>query len=225
MAANGLHGLTAEVVFVGGAVLELLVTDRAAAPIRPTVDVDVIAEIVTYADYVAFSERLRALDFSEDSRPNAPLCRWIQGDLTLDVMPVSAAALGFGNRWYRGAMESAQSITLTSGASIRVIAAPFFLGTKMEAFRSRGARDYLMSHDLEDFVSVIEGRETLLDEMQEAPADLKEYLAEAAGELLAEPRFLDALPAYLPGDAISQRRVSVILERLRFMSQTIRRAN
>ncbi len=48
-----------EIVFVGGITLGLLITDEAAAPIRGTTDVDVIAEIVTYADYIVFSERLR----------------------------------------------------------------------------------------------------------------------------------------------------------------------
>jgi hypothetical protein len=56
-----------EVVFVGGSTLDLIVTDEAAAPIRGTVDVDVIAEITTYPDYVVFSERLRELGFSEDT--------------------------------------------------------------------------------------------------------------------------------------------------------------
>jgi hypothetical protein len=55
-----------EIVFVGGATLGLLITDEAAAPIRGTTDIDVIAEIVTYADYIAFSER--NLDLSMSSR-------------------------------------------------------------------------------------------------------------------------------------------------------------
>jgi hypothetical protein len=37
-----------EIVFVGGVPLGLLITDEAAAPIRGTTDVDVIAEAVTY---------------------------------------------------------------------------------------------------------------------------------------------------------------------------------
>jgi hypothetical protein len=36
-----------EIVFVGGVILGLLITDAAAAPIRGTIDVDVIAEIAT----------------------------------------------------------------------------------------------------------------------------------------------------------------------------------
>ena len=49
---------------MGGVTLGLL-TDEAAAPIRGTTDVDVIAKIVTYADYIAFSERLRRAEESE----------------------------------------------------------------------------------------------------------------------------------------------------------------
>jgi hypothetical protein len=65
-----------EIVFVGGVTLELLITDKAAAPIRGTNDVDVIAEIVTYADYIAFSERLRKAHFTEDAgeKPLGNLC-------------------------------------------------------------------------------------------------------------------------------------------------------
>ena len=67
---------------------------------------------------------------------------------------------------------------------IRVITAPFFLGTKMEAFTGRDRMDFQASHDLEDFVAVIEGRETLLKEIAESPLDLQDYLAEA-GQITA----------------------------------------
>jgi len=70
-----------EIVFVGGVTLGLLITDEAAAPIRGTTDVDVIAEIVTYADYIAFSERLRQAHFIEDTDLT---CRWHNGTLNLD---------------------------------------------------------------------------------------------------------------------------------------------
>lgn len=100
-----------------------------------------------------------------------------------------------------------------------MITAPFFLGTKMEAFYGRGENDYYMSHDLEDFIAVIEGREQLLEELAEAPIDLRDYLAEVTASLLGNARFLEALPGYVPGDPISQRRVSIILERLNNMAR------
>jgi hypothetical protein len=60
-AARLLRPLLADLVFVGGTVTGLLITDEAAAPPRPTLDVDAIAEITSYAEYASFGDRLRAL--------------------------------------------------------------------------------------------------------------------------------------------------------------------
>jgi len=46
-AANALRPLLPEIVFVGGCATGLLITDPAAAPVRRTYDVDVIAEITS----------------------------------------------------------------------------------------------------------------------------------------------------------------------------------
>ena len=46
-------------MFVGGSVAGLLITDEAAGEPRSTLDVDVIAEITSYAAYASFGERLR----------------------------------------------------------------------------------------------------------------------------------------------------------------------
>ncbi len=64
-AARRLAPFLEEIAFVGGVTLGLLITDATAAPIRGTNDVDVIAEIITYADYIALSERLRQANFDK----------------------------------------------------------------------------------------------------------------------------------------------------------------
>ena len=74
--------------------------------------------------------------------------------------------------------------------------------------------DFQGSHDLEDFVAVIEGRETLLEEIAESPKALKDYLAEAAKSLLAESRFLDVLPGFV----LDSDRVPLIEERLAWIA-------
>ncbi len=114
-AAQKLRPLLPEIVFVGGCATGLLISDPGAAPVSRTYDVDVISEIVSYADYAAFSERLRALGFTEDSREGAPLCRWQHGELALDVMPLDASILGFSNRWYADALRTAVGVELPSG--------------------------------------------------------------------------------------------------------------
>jgi predicted nucleotidyltransferase len=155
-AAEKLRPLLPEIVFVGGCATGLLISDPGAATVRRTYDVDVISEIVSYADYAVFSERLRALGFTEDSREGAPLCRWQHGELVLDVMPLDASILGFSNRWYADALRTAVEVELPSGLRLKAITAPYFLGTKIEAFRGRGHDDYFASHDLEDFITVID---------------------------------------------------------------------
>lgn len=108
-AARLLKPLLSEVVFVRGSTTALLITDKAAAEVRPTYDVDAIAEIGSYAAYADFSERLRKLGFSEDISEGAPICRWRHKKTILDIMPLDKKILGFSNRWYRPAMDSAGS--------------------------------------------------------------------------------------------------------------------
>ena len=126
------------------------------------------------------------------------------------MLALNEEVLGFTNIWYESALRHAFTVTLPNGQPIRVITAPFFLGTKMEAFRGRGKMDFQASHDLEDFVAVIEGRDSLFQEVADSPQELRRYLAEAAKSLLAEPRFLDVLPGFV----LDSERVPLIQERL-----------
>jgi hypothetical protein len=215
--ANRLGPLLGEVVFVGGCTTELFITDEAAAEVRPTFDVDVIAEITSYAGYAKFSERLRALGFREDISRGAPVCRWLIEEMKLDVMPIEERILGFTNRWYRAAMDAAQETELQTGLHILVVTAPYFLATKLEAFRGRGRGDYANSHDLEDLLTVIDGRETIVQEVAGTPA-LRSYIAEQFREFLETPAFLDALPGYLLPDVSSQARVPILRGRIQQMA-------
>jgi predicted nucleotidyltransferase len=215
--AKRLGPILREVVFVGGCTTALLITDEAAAEVRPTFDVDVIAEITTYAGYAAFSERLQALGFREDSSKGAPLCRWLIDAIKLDVMPLEEKILGFTNRWYRAAMEAAQEIALEPELRIRVVTAPYFVATKLEAFSGRGRGDYAGSHDLEDLLTVIDGRAAIVQEIANV-ASLRSYIAEQFLALLKTPAFLDALPGHLLPDPISQARLPVLRERVEAIS-------
>jgi hypothetical protein len=129
-------------------------------------------------------------------------------------MPLDPKILGFSNRWYKPAMKAAEILTLEPSLRVRRITAPYFLATKLEAFHGRGARDYFASHDLEDVVSVIDGRSELAADVLAAPNDLRAYLAWELRDLIREPRFVDALAGYLLPDGASQARVPIILRRM-----------
>ena len=213
-----------EVVFVGGCATGLLLTRERPERIRITEDVDIVAQALTAHDYHALEQRVRAQGFSNDMRPGAPICRWVYGSVTVDVMPTVKDILGFANRWYPMAIDTATTVVLPSGTAIRLIAAPVFIATKLEAFNDRGRDadgqpDYLGSHDLEDIITVTDRRPELLDECRTAHEELRAYLAHSFARLLADPDFQSALAGHLPGDAFSQRRLTGLRDTLQKLSQ------
>jgi predicted nucleotidyltransferase len=213
--AVALAGVGTPVVFVGGAAVELLVTDKAAPAPRPTDDVDVVIEAATYAAYAKLGQNLRDRGFREDTREGAPTCRWIVDGVTVDVMPAPFDLLGFNNRWAPSAFALASDHDLGDGVRIRVPSAPVLLAMKLEALASGTRGDLRESRDLEDVVALLDGRPTLVDEVLHAPAELQDFLRERAMVLLADPSITEVLAGHLPGDSASQGRVPLLLARLR----------
>ncbi|MES9818901.1 MAG: hypothetical protein ABW155_19920 [Candidatus Thiodiazotropha sp.] len=209
-----LGALSNEMVFLGGCATGLLITDKAAPPLRVTKDVDTIVEATTLAAYQRFSEKLRKQGFREDTSDGAPLCRWVADEVTLDVMPTDSRILGFGNRWYESALKHAEVTTLPSGRNIRIVTAPYFLSTKMEAFDGRGRGDYLLSHDIEDMIAVLDGRPEIVDEVQTADQELIENVRARFAQLLSDNRFIAALSGHMPSDQASQARIGLVIDRI-----------
>ena len=129
-------------------------------------------------------------------------------------MPLDEKILGFSSRWYRAAMESPATARLSEGLEIRTVTGPFFIATKLDAFKSRGQGDFFGSHDLEDLISVVDGRPALVTEVRAGAVELRVYVRAEIDGLLGTPGFLDALPGYLLPDAASQSRVGIVLRRL-----------
>lgn len=81
------------VVFVGGMIRGLLVTDPAASAARPTDDVDLILDVPSRHAYYKLGEELRALGFQEAMvDEDAPICRWIIDGVRADIMPIDPAS-------------------------------------------------------------------------------------------------------------------------------------
>jgi len=217
LAVEKLGKICDEMVFLGGSTTGLLITDQASPPVRETKDVDVIVEVTTHAEYYQLSEKLKKLGFKEDQSKDAPLCRWVMEGVILDVMPTDSKILGFSNVWYPIAMKEAVEIELPNGNKIKVVTAPYFLATKLEAFYGRGNGDYFLSHDLEDLISVVDGRPETIDEVRQSNEDVKNYLSEKISVLLNDSRFIEALPGKVPGDESSQLRIPIIIERLNML--------
>jgi predicted nucleotidyltransferase len=209
--AVALGSLREAVVFVGGCAAGLLITDTARPVVRATQDVDVVAEVHSKIAYYQLCDQLRALGFKEDDNGSV-ICRWRFQGLMVDVMPPIEGILGFSNRWYPSTLQSAESVVLPNGLSIRLINAPHFIATKIEAFYGRGAGDF-SHHDIEDIVNVFDGRPELAVEIQRQSLELQDYLREEIEDFLFDAEFQECLPQHFrPYD---QGRIAVVIERMR----------
>lgn len=183
---HALQELNDEVVYVGGATVSLY-ADRAVNDIRPTDDIDVIVEVVNYNQRQQLEDRLRDKGFANDVESGI-ICRYKVKGIIVDIMPTDDPSIGFHNKWYPAGFENSVSCALDESVTIKILTAPYFLATKLEAFKSRGGGDGRISHDFEDIVFVLENRKALWEELDTCDTPLKTYLITEFEELLANPR-------------------------------------
>lgn len=212
--ADRLGGLGLDYAFLGGSIVNLLLDNPEISPARPTDDVDVVLETVTAQRYSEVEAKLRGLGFNHDMREHAPKCRWVLGNLTVDIMPVEGGFLGLNTAWFKEALASATEREFLR-TKLRLVSPVAFLATKYVAFLDRGAGDYYASHDVEDFVTVIDGREDIVAEVNTTPASMRRYVIDSIKSLISTEAFNEALPGHLPPDRASQQRLSGLRRKLR----------
>ncbi len=213
--ASALGGALCErLVFVGGSVAGLLLDDPAAGEVRATIDVDAIVQARLGA-FHAVEEQVAQRGFVRDV-DSGVICRWRHRDsgIVFDLMPVDDDVLGFSNRWYPHAMQTAELHDLGDGLRIRSIAAPVFVATKLEAFATRGRGDVLASHDLEDILNVVEGRPGLGEELRASDPALRAAVQAQFHALLARADFTENLAGLVSDPDMA----ATVLSRLRGMA-------
>lgn len=213
--AEALGELRDEVVFVGGAVAGLLITDPLAEGVRATRDVDAVVD-AGRAQFHQVEARVAAAGFIPDMDAGV-ICRWIHraSGVLFDIMPIETDVLGFSNAWYRYAAESAVLVDLGDGHAIRAANSVAFVATKLEAFRNRGQSDVLSSHDLEDVLNIVDGREALVAELADAPPDVQAFIRSTLGEILGSDDFANALPGLIS----EPERAYLVLDRLQALAR------
>jgi predicted nucleotidyltransferase len=198
-------------VFVGGCTTGLLITDDfSKEEVRYTDDVDLIINVVGHAQWAELQNQLRNKGFMESMEDDV-ICRMRLGDLKVDFMPDDEDILGFSNQWYAKGLELAQDYSLADDLTIKLLTPPFFVATKLEAYLGRGDDDPLASHDLEDILNLVDGREELVEEIEATDEDVRNYIAEQIGLLLEHRNFDYAVQGITRGD---KDRASLIFERL-----------
>ena len=198
--ANKLGNLNDRVVYVGGGIIELLLDKEYVLKPRMSEDVDTIIEIYTRGEYSKVEAQLRKIGFKHvipAQHEKTVICRFVIDDVTLDIMPTKTDILGFSNIWYEDAFKNAISYPLEENLDIKLVTAPYLLATKFEAFLGRGENNFHHSHDLEDMISVIDGRKSIVNEIQHEHIELQNYLSEQFSKIVNDLEFINALPGHL----------------------------
>lgn len=208
--ARALKDFCNEVVFVGGATTILYVDDPQQSVPRATRDVDCVVEATTSIEYHKAEERMRSLGFKHLVEKGAPICRWNNGPLIVDLMPSEQRVLGFANRWYPEGVRSSERRTLPDGAEVRVFRLPFFVASKLEALLERGMKDLLVSQDLEDILFVMEGRRNFAQDMASAPDELQAFVRDGFRRVSSHDSFEVAVLGNLPRGLVLERQKEIL---------------
>lgn len=123
--AHELGDAVDQMVFIGGVVAGILITDPAAPLIRPTKGIDCIIEIKSRVEYdTRVRNILLGKGFKELTDDGFPICAWHKRGVRLDVLPTDGNILGFTNRWYRGAIGSSKRMNIERSCTPPAAAAP-----------------------------------------------------------------------------------------------------
>lgn len=216
--AEALGELRDRIVFVGGCVAQLYVTDSAAAEVRPTDDVDCVVNLSSYSDYNAFSELLRERHFQNSMRPGDPICRWTFEDEIVDIMPYEDSPIGPSNRWYKPGMHCRRVFEISKGLTIQLLPVLYYIATKLEAVRSRGGEDLRFSHDFEDIVYILNYSSEVRDKLAlSEDTALKAYLREQFLLLTRRPYIYEEVLSALPLGEGSE--ASRVIDLMKYIAQ------
>jgi predicted nucleotidyltransferase len=200
----GLLGqLNDEVVYVGGAVASLYITEKAADLPRPTKDVDVSIQLGSISEWEQLRERLAQLRIFPDQTSKV-MYRYKYEDIIIDFIPTEATAIGPTNRWLKPGFEHAFKVELGEN-HINILPLPFYLATKWEAYKGRGGEDPRTSHDFEDIIYILDNNQDVFEKVTEAPEDVKKFLASMAKEILKHNSFPEIVESHMEYSEIPDR--------------------
>ncbi|MFG1495259.1 hypothetical protein ABMA57_01415 [Saccharospirillum sp. HFRX-1] len=201
-------------VFVGGATVFLYIDDPDLEQLRATEDVDVIVEVASQLEWQQLERKVRQLGFESSLIEDDPICRFRKADIVLDIMPTLEDVLGFSNPWYPLAFAQAKSVALTPDLNIRIPPVAYFLATKLVAYEGRGKNDLMASKDMEDIFLVLAGRNSIQQEFETFPTDVKQSIKESLQKVQEHADFNYALAGNFPGSVARTQQVRARINNL-----------
>lgn len=196
--ARALGDLSADVVFIGGAIAPLLQTHPAILNVRPTKDVDAVVASTSYGSFQAVRDKLVARGFKIDQSNPSHAHRFISPDrIPFDLVPAGDHLGATGSECDRLAIETSVNAEIEPGLWIRHASAPAFLALKWAAFKDRGMTDPFQSHDLEDILALVISRQGIVNECSEAPETIRNQIRVGFQWLAKDPGYDDLVAGHL----------------------------
>lgn len=196
--AIGFKYLLEDIVFVGGAFVNLYSSDKSAGEIRPTDDIDCVIKVTHLSEYNKIEGKLRNLGFKNDLSKGAPICRYLFKGIKVDVMPTTGKLLGFNSRWYSDGFNNSVIHLFSDGLQIKILSPEYFLASKLEALWDRGLNDLRLSKDFEDIIFIIDSRPEIINEIKNSESALYDYITDKFRQLISNPDFEEGVSAVFP---------------------------
>jgi hypothetical protein len=205
--ALALGELNNEMLYIGGAVVCLYVTDEGAELPRPTKDIDISVKIKTYAQMDRLREKLATKNIYPAPTENV-IYRYCYEDILIDFIPYDETPLGPTNSWLKPGFEKACPVKIGE-AEIKILPVSLFLAAKWETFKSRG-NDPRFSHDFEDIIYIIDNNLNLVDDIKDADKKVQCFLKEMSNEILSHPSCSEIIECHLNPFTLEERKNLII---------------
>jgi len=192
--AIALGELNEQLAFVGGAVISLYADDPASEEPRPTKDIDIVLEILSYTELVKIQDNLNRKGFNPD-QDSKVICRFKYDEILVDVMSTQEIEWAPANLWFKDGFKHIQKYELEKGIIINILPLAYFLASKFEAFKDRG-KDPRTSHDFEDIIYLLDNRINLVDDIIKSPEKVRTYLQNEF-KLLIQPNMEETILCHL----------------------------
>ncbi|WNJ21378.1 nucleotidyl transferase AbiEii/AbiGii toxin family protein [Pontibacter sp. G13] len=212
--AASLGNLRSKMVFIGGSVLDLYVTDEAAPENRPTGDIDCVVSVDTLADFFPVTHQLEEKGFRKVSEAEHPAYSWLLNDILIHLIPRVTLSAGFSSYWYSEGVYHAQPIKLANGHEIKVFPVAFYIASKIEAFLQRGGGDFRSSEDFEDIVYVMDNRPSIAEDIHGSFYEVRGYIQKKFSKFLSDPELEEGVYCVLPptSDPSSVEKIMSIMQ-------------
>ncbi len=209
--ASALEELNQEVIYVGGAVVSLYITDEGAEQPRPTTDIDISVQIGSYAEMDQLREKLSTKKIYPAASHDV-MYRYMYEEILIDFIPFEETALGPTNSWLKPGFKKAYPVKIGE-LEIKILPISLFLASKWEAYKSRGT-DPRTSHDFEDIVYLLDNNKELVQDISNAEKDVQRFLNKMAREILHHPSMSEILECHLNPYTVESR-IKLVIEKLR----------